>query len=332
MRRLVLPLTLLTLVFAIGTAWYRLVEGFTFLEAVYQAVTTLSTVGFSEVRPLDTSGRIFTIGFILFGIGLMFYTATAIVEAVVAGEVRDLLGRRRTGRRVQRMENHVIVCGYGRVGREIATELADHGVAFLVIDQQAAVVADAAESGAAVVHGDATEESVLRSAHVERARGLVAAADSDVGNTYIVLTARALNPELFIVARAGSTSAEQRMLSAGANRVISPYQIAGRRMALSIVQPLVLDFVDVLSARRTPDKQVLAEISVDESSSLDGRTIADAFDRNSGIRLLGVEHAKGQLVVGPSGDETLHLGDRLMVYATRQALERFSTGPASPGR
>ena len=324
MRQLTLPLALLAVVFGVGIAWYDLLEDFTFLEAIYQAVTTLSTVGFDEVRPLDDSGRVFTIVYILAGIGLMFYTATALVETVVAGEVREMLGRRRSGRKVQRMERHVIVCGFGRVGREIAVDLNDHGVAFAVVDQSHDALVEAEERGFTVVQGDATEEVTLRAAGVERARALVAAADSDVENTYIALTGRALNPDLFIVGRAGSVAAEQRMRSAGANRVISPYQIAGRRMALAIVQPLVLDFVDVLSTRGTADDKILAEIVIDEASGFAGKTIAEVFGSSGNMRLLGVEGTDGGMVVGPSGSTDLKAGDRLMVYGEQAALEGFA--------
>ena len=324
MQRLIVPLASLAIVFAIGIGWYWLVEDFTLLDAVYQTVVTLSTVGYEEVQPLDDGGRIFTIVFILAGIGLMFYTATALIDVVVAGEIRDMLGRRRTSRRVRRMENHVIVCGFGRVGQEIATQLSEHGVAYVVVDQRSEVLENATANGSAVLLGDATEEEVLAGAHIERARALVAAADSDLGNTYIVLTARSLNPDLFISGRAGSDSAERRMLSAGADRVISPYQIAGRRMALSVVQPLMLDFVDVLSARRTPDEKVLAEFTVVPESGFDGRRIADTIGATSGVSVLGVEHTAGEMVVGPAGSEVLHDGDRLMVYGPQQAIEELT--------
>lgn len=170
MHRLLVPVSALTIVFAVGIGWYWLVEEFTFLDSVYQTVITLSTVGYEEVEPLDAGGQIFTIFFILAGIGLMFYTATAVIELIVAGEVRDLLGRRRTGRRVARMENHVIVCGYGRVGQKIAADLTEHGVEHVVVDMRTEALDEAMHAGNAVVHGDATEEPVLQSAHIERAR------------------------------------------------------------------------------------------------------------------------------------------------------------------
>lgn len=324
MQRLILPFALLTAVFAIGIGWYWLVEDIRLLDAVYQSVITLSTVGYAEVEPLDDSGRIFTIGFILTGIGLMLYVATALVELVVAGEIREMLGRRRSERRVQRMENHVIVCGYGRVGLRIASELNERGVECIVVDLRPEALEAASALGVEVLLGDATEEPVLRAAHIERARALVAAADSDTGNTYIVLTARALNADLFIVGRTGSPSAERRMKTAGADRVISPYQIAGQRMAMSIVQPLMLDFVDLLRDRETPDEKILAEILIAEGSQLDGRTIADAFQATPGVSLLGVEHGAGEIVIGPKGSEVLHSGDRMMMYGPSHALEELS--------
>jgi voltage-gated potassium channel len=321
LQRLIVPVSSLALVFAIGIGWYWGVEGFTFLDAIYQAVITLSTVGYHEVQPLDNSGRIFTMVFIFAGLGLMFYTATTLVEVVVAGEIQETLGRRLTGRRVKRMQNHVIVCGYGRVGRSIAQELSDHGVDHIVVDQRREALDEATAVGSAVLLGDATEEPTLRAAHIERARSLVASSDSDVGNVYIVLTARALNPGLFIVARAGSETAEQRMTAAGADRAISPYQIAGRRMALSVVQPLMLDFVDVLAGRRTPDEKIMAELVLDADSQFAGQTVAQAFDPTLGLSLLGVIHESGGISVGPTGSEVLREGDRLMVYGTPQSLE-----------
>ncbi len=324
MQRLILPFALLMVVFGIGVGWYWRVEDIRLLDAVYQSVITLSTVGFAEVEPLDDSGRIFTIGFILAGIGLMLYVASALVEFVVAGEIRAMVGRRRSQRRVQRMENHVIVCGYGRVGIRIASELSQRGVDVVIVDTSSEALEAASETGAAVLLGDATEEPVLRAAHIERARALVAAADSDTGNTYIVLTARALNPDLFIVGRTGSPSAERRMKTAGADRVISPYQIAGQRMAMSIVQPLMLDFVDLLRDRETPDEKILTEIRIGKGSQLDGQTIAEAFQSTPGVSLLGVEHHQGEIVIGPKGSEVLHGGDRMMMYGPAEALEQLS--------
>ena len=324
MQRLILPVTLLTAVFAIGIGWYRLAEGFTLLEAVYQTVITLSTVGYAEVHPLDDSGRVFTIFFILAGSGLMLYTATALVELVVAGEVREMLGRRRTGRRVRRMESHVIVCGYGRVGQEIASQLAEHSVECLIVDRDPEAIEKATAQRAAVVLGDATEEPVLREAHIERARAIV-------GRRGLRCREHLHRPHgAFHEPGAVHRRSRGNQLGGAANDVgrrrSRDLPLPDRRlpMALSVVQPLMLDFVDVLAARQTPDEKILAEVVVGPASGLDGQRIAEAFEQNSGVSLLGVEHGVGEIVIGPAGSELLREGDRLMIYGSQQAIENLS--------
>lgn len=308
-----------------GTLWYWLVEGFSALDGLYQAVTTLTTVGFREVQDFDTSAKVFTIVYLLSGVGLLFYTASAVVETVVVGELTEELGLRRSNRKVRGMERHFVICGYGRVGHEVAHELAQRGERFVVIDRNEHSFAGTDHPDAVVVHGDATEEAVLRSAGVDRARALIAAADSDVENTYIVLTARALNASLFIVARAGSDSAERRLTSAGADRVISPYRIGGRRMALSAVQPMLMEFMDTLArGGGGDDGHILAEIVVEEEAeSLAGRTIQEVFSHESGVQVMAVERVGAGLQVGPRGDTPIASGDHLMVYGDSEAISRL---------
>ena len=194
------------------------------------------------------------------------------------------------------------------------------------------MLAGAREAGYATLHGDATEEATLLRAQVPRAHALIAAADSDVGNTYIVLTARTLNASLFIVARAGSEEAEKRMTSVGANRVVSLYRIGGRRMALSVVQPLVIDFVDHLSAHEPHDTTILADVLVsEEGAALAGRRLTDVFEQLAGVRVLGVHGAGGAFELAPSGDTELSHGDRLMLYGDESEIERLSSSEvASP--
>lgn len=328
MRRSLLLLAVLTVITGIGWSWYTLVEGFTALDGLYQAVTTLSTVGFDEVQPLDTSGQIFTIFFIIGGIGLTFYTATTVVEQVVAAGVAERLRGRDIRRRVRRMKGHVIVCGFGRVGEAIAGELRERDSDVVVVEREQARLEDARAIGCAAVQGDATVESVLISAGIERAKVLVAASDSDVGNTYIVLTARELNPRLVIIARAGSDAAEARMRTAGANRVVSPYRLAGRRMALTAVQPLLLDFVDRLSTQGGPAGGIIAEVLIAEGSALAGQTVAAAFGHDA-VHILGIERADGTFVV-PRGTTGLEPGDRLMLFGPQDDVERVSSAAGGP--
>ena len=227
------------------------------------------------------------------------------------------------------MRDHVIVCGFGRVGQEIARELRQRDEHVLVVEQSGDRLEIARELGCAAIMGDATEEAVLRAAGLERARVLVAASDSDVGNTYIVLSARTLNAKLLIIARAGSESAEARMLAAGANRTVSPYRLAGRRMALTAIQPLMLDFVDRLSTQGGPAGGIIAEVLIADGSPLIGRTIATAFAGDDDVHVIGLVRTNGEFTV-PRGRTELMLGDRLMLFGHQDAIEDVSSKAGAP--
>jgi voltage-gated potassium channel len=329
-RRLWLPISLLFAAVVTGTAWYALVEAFPPLDALFMAVTTITTVGYREVQPLDTSGRLFTIVYILTGVGLVFYTVVAVAQALLVGEVAEMMGLRRENRRVRKMQDHFVLCGFGRVGEEIARELHERGSSFVVVDRDPERAAVARQRGYLTVVGDATEEPVLREAGVERSRVLIAAADSDAGNTFVTLAARAMNTRLFIIARAGTGSAEQRMRTAGANRVISPYLIAGRRMALAAVQPLLLGVVEVPGETRAEGVNLLAEFVVGpDAPGFAGKTIAEAFAGLRMTRVLAVETPGGEVIVGPPGARVLQVGDRLVLHGDHEEIEELS--PARGG-
>jgi voltage-gated potassium channel len=238
-RNLLIGSTLLVALLVGGTAWLTLVEGFHLLDALYQVVITVSTVGFEEVQPLDTSGRIFTMVFILFGIGIMFYVASAIVDELMLGRVVEALGGARRNRRLQHMHDHYVICGYGRVGEAVGQELLSQGVQVVVIDSEESHVAAARERGMTGVLGDATEEEVLLQANCDEAKAVVASTESDAANTFIALTVRAMYADVFIVAGARSAGAEARLKTAGADRVFSMQRIAGRRIALAAMQSML---------------------------------------------------------------------------------------------
>ena len=229
--RLLLPLLALLAIVAQATAWYAWVEGFGILDALYMTAITLTTIGFGEVRPLDESGKVFTIFLSLTGIGVMLYAAGTIAERLVGGAVADAVGARGRHRRAGRMRDHVVVCGQGRVGREIVRLLRERGEAVLALDVRGEALEEASADGAAILLGDATEQAVLERANAAQARALVAALDTDMNNAFVVLTARSLNPGLRIVARAGSDAAARRLETAGADLVVSPYRIAAESMA-----------------------------------------------------------------------------------------------------
>jgi voltage-gated potassium channel len=294
-----------------GTAGYMIIEQWSFMDALFMTVTTITTVGYREVRPLDTEGRIFTIFLVLFGVGTAFYLLTTFVAYVIEGDLRTALGITRMKSRIEQIRDHYILCGFGRVGEEIAREFSERNIPFVVVESNPDTTPRAVESGYLLVQGDATSDDVLLLAGVQRAKVLLAASDSDSGNTYITLTAKALNPSIFVVARAGKRESEARAVRAGADRVISPYVLSGRRMALSAIQPNMVDFFDTLAVRNAD--QILAEIEVTEQSSLFGLYIRHILERSPNVTVLGLQRASGELVVGPRPDQRLESGDRIMV-------------------
>jgi voltage-gated potassium channel len=304
----------------VGVAGYMTIESWSFLDALYMTVTTITTVGFREVRPLSDGGRVFTIFMVLFGVGVAFYILTTVVQTVVEGELAGALGVRRMQQRIDALTDHYVLCGFGRVGEEIAEEFVERGVPFVIVENNPEAIERAIAGQHLLIQGDATQDAVLEKAGVARARALMAASDSDAGNTYITLTAKALRPDLFVVARVGQPASEPRVRRAGADRVISPYSLAGRRMALSALQPLMVDFFDVLAAGG-PSEQLLAELVVDEGSAIVGSAVHDALHDCRSSTLLAVQHPDGSLIVGPSTDYVLQQGDRLMLLSSESDME-----------
>lgn len=221
-RNVVRAVTLLILITIIGTAGYIIIEDFSFLDALYMTVIVLTTIGFSEVHPLDDDGRIFTIALAIFGVGAIFYTLIAVVQFLIEGELGNILGVQRMRSQIQSLSNHYILCGFGRVGQEIAQEFVNRGVDFVVIDNNEDAIERAKRQRIPLLVGDATSDEILHEAGIDRAACLLAASDSDSGNTFIALTAKALNPNLFVVSRAARPESQSRMQRAGADRVFSP--------------------------------------------------------------------------------------------------------------
>ena len=283
---------------AIGVAGYHWLEGWSVLDALYMTVTTLSTVGFGEVHPLSPAGRIFTMGLIAGGGVFAAYALSNLAHFFFSGEWRAHWENKRRLHMLNQLSNHVIVCGYGRVGRNVVEELKAEGLPFVVLDLSADKTARVEESGHLAVHGDAAHESKLKEAGIDRARGLVAAAKSDAENVFIVLTARSLRPDLSIVARADVEESEPKLPRAGANRVILPYHITGRRLVTMLVRPHVADFLDEVSHARGLEL-LLEQVQVVSSSPLAGQTLADVQSRHQpDLTLLACKHAT---VIGTPG-------------------------------
>ena len=224
----------LAVLVGIAIAWYMVLEGWSLLDAAYMTVITFTTVGYEEVRPLSTTGRVFTMFLMVAGVGVMLYILTSAVHLIVSQELlRSLVRRRRMRRRMEKLNGHYIVCGFGRVGRAVAATLQEQSAGLIVVDRNAEALTAAEELGMLWVHGDSAEDENLLAAHVRDARGLVAATGDDGQNVYVVLTARGLNPDLYIVARASRPDAAEKLRRAGANEVVLPHVIGGKEMALS---------------------------------------------------------------------------------------------------
>lgn len=318
-RRVWLALGAVMLVFVVGTVGYVLL-GFGLLDATYQTVTTVTTVGFAEIQPLGPGGRIFTMVLILTGAGTVLYALGAVFEAVLEGHLRDQYGRRRMDRSIDAMQGHIIVCGWGRVGRALAASIDTDAHRVVIVDNDPDRLAGLPLPN---VLGDATEDDTLRRAGVERARALVAALDTDAGNLFVTVSARALRPELFVVARARVDSSEEKLRRAGADRVVNPQRIGGARMAAFVLQPNVAEFVDVVMHEGRLEFR-LEEVVVSAGSPVAGSSLRDAHVRDrTGALVLALRHPDGSFTTNPEPDDRIAAGDVLIAVGTAQQLARL---------
>jgi voltage-gated potassium channel len=317
--RLAGPLLALGLSLLVGTTGYVIIEGWAWGDALYMVVTTVATVGFGEVHPLSPAGRLFTMLLIFVGVGSLFYAFGAIMSYVFEGHLLQQLEARRMESRVQRITDHFVLCGYGRVGRQVAQELLREGIALVIIDVNQDSLHEASRDGHLVVHGDAADDDVLREAGLERARGLVAAVAEDADNIFVTLSAHALRPELAIVARANRQDAVRKLHLAGASHVVSPYTMAGRQMAMLAVRPTAVDFVETL-LRGAGDDLLLEDIVVAPNSSLVSGLVGEVRQRFLGTAtLLAIK--RGNRVLAPLADDlVVGAGDALAVTGTETQL------------
>lgn len=327
-RRLIVGVAALLAILTVGTAGFMLIEGWSFIDAVYMAVTTVTTVGFREVNELSDRGRVFTMFYLLTGVGAAFYILTALVAVIIEGDLGEIFGVRRNRVAIRQLDNHYILCGYGRVGREVAQELTARNVPFVVIDFNPDVQEQAKRDKVLMITSDASDPLVLTEAGISRCRGLIAASDSDANNTYITLTAKSLRPDVFVVARVGTAEVGPKLRQAGADRLVSPYAIGGRRMALAAMQPIITDFIDLFTDA-TQGSRLLAEVVVDASSGLDGEMLGDVLARSKEVVALAVMDASGQMTVGPASTTRLKLGDRLTLVGDEDELRGIGALAAS---
>lgn len=308
------PLLMLAGVFTYSVTGLMILEGFSFVNAVYMTVVTLTTVGFREVEPLGTVGKLFMTSVIVMGVGLVLVSIAMVARYIEEGGFGEWGRRRRMQRRIDNLKDHFIICAYGRVGRTVAREFEAEGVGFVVVEALSELEEQMVRDGVNYIIGDPTNDPILIEAGIERARGLVCAMDSDSANVYVTLAARSVNPDLYIVARAAQVASADRLSRAGANRVVSPYATSGRHMALLVLRPRVLDYLEV----GTADAPLrLEELHIEKGSVLVGRPLSEAA---TGATTLAVQRSSGEVIPNPDPNLSLKADDILVVLGEREAL------------
>jgi voltage-gated potassium channel len=328
-RRLLVMFVVPVLFILTGTVGYHFIEGLPLFDSLYFTVITLTTIGYGDIAPRTSPGRLFTIFLALGGIFMLFYVATEAVRMVIGGEVQRALGRRRMEQNLSELKNHFIVCGYGRMGRLVCKEFALQRLPFVVIEREARLLVDFPFENGIPLEGDATSDEILKHAGVARARALVTVLASDADNLYITISARLLNDKLFIVARAEGEPAEKKLLRAGSSRVVSPYTIGGVRMAQAVLRPAVVDFIELATRTEHLDLQI-EETRISPRSRLGGVTLRESkLRREHGVIIVAIKKAKGHMHFNPPGDAVMEPGDTLIALGNRQQLdelERLASG------
>jgi voltage-gated potassium channel len=324
LRRVWAAFSALGIITAVGVLGYVVFEGWTFGEALYMTVITLTTVGYREVRELDMTGRLWTMVLLITGVGTLFYAAVSSVELAVEGAVQGYFGRRRMRASIDRLSGYHVLCGFGRVGHQVAREFTHDGVPFVVIDNDPQKIEECSSEGYLALFGDASDDAVLEEAGVQRARGLVAALSSDAANVFVTLSARKMNPGLHIVARSSSDESAAKLEMAGADRALSPYAVGGRRLASLATQPLIVDFLDIVTRGEKGIEVRLEEFAVPKESPLANHTIGELkIGERTGAMVLAVRSSQGQFDTTPSTQDIIQPNDTLIVLGTREQVIRL---------
>jgi voltage-gated potassium channel len=315
-KQLLMSVFLIASVIFIGTAGYMLIEGWNFLDALYMTVITITTIGFKEVHLMSDGGRLFTIFLVFTSVGAVFFALNHMARIIIEGEIQSIFGRKKLQKRIERLKDHYVVCGYGRMGKIVCREFESRRAAFVVIEKSAEQVPGTAifPEGMLIMTGDATKDETLLKAGIERARGLITVLPTDAENLYVVLSARGINPGLQIVARAVEDGAEQKLMRAGANRTVSPYHIGGLRIAHTLLKPTVVDFIEFTTSPSGDVSLDMEEILVGAGSALEGKTLSESgIGRELEMIVVAIKKKDGDMKVNPTHKSKIHAGDTLVV-------------------
>jgi voltage-gated potassium channel len=321
-RRFVIALIAFVCVLTVGTLGFHQLTDEGWTSSFYRSVVSTTLTGLDS-RPEGARAQIFTVVLLLAGVAIFLYLAGAVVELITRGVVGEYFGEGRRRRAIAQLHDHIIICGFGRVGRSVGAELAHAGTSYVVIDVNPTSVAAAVSAGALVVHGDGTEDADLEQAGLSRARALVASADSDEKNLFITLSARAARSDIFVVARASDDSAARKLRLAGADRVVQPYSAAGVRMATLVLKPQVADYLDIVSSAAGGGELLFEEITVDPSCDAAGREIGMLGVGETGAMIVALRHGDGSFVTAPPPDTVLAAGDVLIGVGSAVEIDRL---------
>ncbi|MCC7153515.1 MAG: potassium channel protein [Bryobacterales bacterium] len=325
LKRLGLVLIAVVIVCVVATAGYMVIEDYSLLDAVYMALTTMTTIGYGEIHPLSPAGRLFNIIVIVFGVSAMFLAIGAMTHTIIEVQFGNLVEKRRTRRMIDRLVNHYIICGYGRVGRGAAEEMKQSGVPFVIVDRSEEKTERAMHAGFLAVQADATRDETLRGVHIGRARGLIAALATDADNLFVVMSAKTLNNKIRVVARAGDDEAESKMFRVGADAVYAPYTVTGIRLAQALLRPHVFQFFDFATTSLQMDVRI-EQLAIGSNSFLAGKSLSESRLRSEmKVVVLAIRKHDGTMLFNPSAEAKIEQGDHLIVMGESEPLRTLET-------
>ncbi|HEY6838727.1 MAG TPA: NAD-binding protein [Geobacteraceae bacterium] len=322
-RHLKLSILVLAMLVTLGTAGYTVIEGWRPLDSLYMTVITLGTVGFREVHELSDAGKVFTMILIVFGVSVIGYIVGSLAQIMFEGQFQRIIGRKKVEKKIEALRDHYIICGFGRIGALICKEFAARPLPFVVVEKHADVIEKLEQENYLFLRGDATDDETLLQAGIKKAKGLISVVTSDTENVYITLTARGLNPDLFILARSGEEGSEIKLKRAGANKVVSPYLIGGSRMAQAILRPNVVDFIEIATGREHLDLQ-MEEILIPAHSSFIGENlVSSGFRKETGVIIVGIKKNNGKMVFNPESHSKIEALDTLIVLGDPASIRKL---------
>jgi voltage-gated potassium channel len=329
--RLRRSIILLLGVVVFGTIGYMLIEGWDAWDSLYMTVISVTTAGYKEVHPMSRAGELFTMVVLTIGVATVLYSFSFVMARVVEGDLESRWVRRRRARMLDELTNHFIVCGFGRMGLIIAQEFARQGIPFVIVERDSERMQQAVDAGFLAVEADASSEQVLKRVQIDRARGFIAAVSTDAENVYAVLTARLLRPDLYIIGRAETEDAKAKLVRAGADRVVSPYQIGGLQLAQTALRPAVVDFVQIATSSENIELN-MEQVHIREGAVLAGRSIVEANLRQRfGVVVVGIQRSDGRMEFNPPPDAVMRAGDHLVVLGHLDQLRALEIAAGDPG-